>query len=321
MSDLPKTCIEPEAPFTWCGVDMIGTFYVKEGRKELKRYATLFTCFSSRAIHIEVASTLTTDSFFMSLRRFLVRRGAVRSIRSDNGTNFVGADNEFRKALEEMDHQKIADFLTENGCDWIQWKRNTPTASHTGGVWERQIRSVRNILQSLLKNHAHVLNDESLHTLLLEAESIVNSRPLTVENLNDPESMPLSPNNLLTGKSKVVIPPQGVFQKGDLYLRKRWRRVQHLADEFWQRWRKEYLNSLQPRQKWNTVRRNFQVGDIVLLKDDTVIRNHWPKGRVIETVKDSDNLVRTVNLPMAKSKVPVVRPISKIVLLVEATNK
>ena len=257
----------------------------------------------------------------MCLRRFVARRGVVRSIRSDNGTNFVGADNEFKRAYEEMNHEKITNFLSENGCDWIQWERNTPTASHTGGVWERQIRSVRDILQSLLKNNAHILNDESLHTLLLEAEAIVNSRPLTVENLNDPESLPLSPNQLLTMKSKVVLPPPGVFQKEDLYARKRWRRVQHLANQFWTRWRKEYLNTLQQRQKWNTIRRNFEVDDIVLVKDDTVTRNSWPMGRIIETLPGTDNLVRTVKIRVANSKTPVTRPISKIVLLVEADNK
>ena len=85
-----------------------------------------------------------------------------------------------------------------------------------GGVWERQIRSVRAMLSSLLKNHGHVLDDGSLRTLLTESEAVVNSRPLTVETLNDPHSVrPLTPNHLLTMKSKVVMPPPGLFQKAD----------------------------------------------------------------------------------------------------------
>ncbi len=321
MADLPKERIEPEAPFTYCGVDLFGPFYVKEGRKEMKRYGTLFTCFSLRAIHIEVSHSLTTDSFILALRRFIARRGAVRSIRSDNGTNFVGADNEFKKAVQEMDDEKIETFLTENGCDWISWKRNPPTASHMGGVWERLIRSVRDILDSLLKHHAHILNDESLHTLLLEAEAIVNSRPLTVDNIGDPNTLPLSPTQLLTFKSKLVLPPPGVFQKEDLYARKRWRRVQHLANEFWKRWRKEYLSSLQTGQKWDKAQRNFQVGDIVLLRDDDKVRNHWPRGVVTEAFPDSKGLVRTVTLRVANNKSPVTRPIAKLVLLVESDSK
>ena len=293
---------------------------MKERRSELKRYGVLYTCFASRAIHIETTCSLETDTFLLSFRRFTARRGPVRSLHSDNGTNFVGADNELKRAFDEMDHSKIKAHLGERSCEWITWKRNPPTASHMGGVWERQIRSVRAILQSLLKTYGHVLNDESLRTLLLEAEAIVNSRPLTVENINDPTCLPLSPCQLLTMKSKVILPPPGVFEKEDLYCRKRWRRVQYLANEFWQRWRKEYLGSLQARQKWNKVRRNFMVDDIVLLKEDGVKRNNWPMGRVIQVFPDDKGLVRSVQLKTAYSNELFSRPINKIVLLVESVK-
>ena len=130
-----------------------------------------------------------------------------------------------------------------------------PTASHFGGVWERQIRTVRNTLSSMLRDHSESLNDESFRTFLAEAECIVNSRPLTVDNLNDPTSLPICPMNILTGKTRVVLPPPGTFQRADVYCRKRWRQVQHLANEFWNRWRKEFITTLQPRQKWNDAKR------------------------------------------------------------------
>ena len=240
---------------------------------------------------------------------------------SDNGTNFVGADNELKRAYKEMDQQKIKESLNEKDCDWFEWKRNSPKASHMGGVWERMIRSVKEVMQSLLKNNAHVLNDESLNTLLTEAEAIVNSRPLTVDNINDPDSLPLSPSNLLTMKAKVVLPPPGEFQKEDLYARKRWRRVQHLANEFWRRWRKEFLNSLQQRQKWTEVQRNFQIGDVVLLRDDSEVRNQWPRGIVVQTSPDSEGLVRTVKLRLAGTRTLLTRPITKLVLLMEANSE
>jgi hypothetical protein len=320
MADLPVERLESAAPFTYCGVDFFGPFYIKEGRKELKRYGALYTCLASRIIHIETAGSLETDSFLLSLRRFIARRGPVRSILSDNGTNFVGAENELKRAWEEMDHTKVKDYLRGVGCDWIEWKRNPPTASHMGGVWERQIRSVRAVLQSLLKTHGHTLNEEALRTLLAEAEAIVNSRPLTVDNISDPSCLPLSPIQLLTMKTKVVLPPPGSFESADLYCRKRWRRVQYLANEFWQRWRKEYLSSLQARQKWGSVRRNFKINDIVLLKDDSVTRSQWPMGRVMQVSSDDNGLVRSVQLRVAYSKDLVSRPITKIVLLVEATD-
>ena len=116
-----------------------------------------------------------------------------------------------------MKHDKIKSFLQENGADWILWHNNPPGASHMGGVWERQIRSAKIILEGLLKTHSHSLNDESLRTLMAEVELIINSRPLTVETISDSKSkIPLSPRNLLTMKTSVISPP-GEFSKPDAY--------------------------------------------------------------------------------------------------------
>ena len=224
MADLPEERTLETAPFTNCGVDLFGPFQIKQGRKDNTVFVALFTCFSSRAIHLEVVCNLTTDSFILALCRFISRRGPVTSLKSDNGTNFVGADNEFRKAYNEMDHTKISNSLLEEQCDWIRWEKNIPKGSHTGGIWERQIRSVRSVLTSLLHEHSAILTHEAFHTLLTQAELIVNSRPLTSET-NDPNSPALSPIQILTLKSKVVLPPPGEFQREDLYCRKRWRQV------------------------------------------------------------------------------------------------
>eukprot|EP00112_Aurelia_sp_Birch-Aquarium-sp1_P012818 Seg270.5 transcript_id=Seg270.5/GoldUCD/mRNA.D3Y31 product="hypothetical protein" protein_id=Seg270.5/GoldUCD/D3Y31 len=133
-----------------------------------------------------------------------------------------------------MDHERIKRELLNEGADYllIKWKRNPPSASHMGGIWERQIRSVRAILSALFQVHGTSLNDEALRTFMAEATGILNSRPLTVDNLNSPDCLPLSPNNLLTIKTKVILPPPGNFSRVDMYSRKYWRRVQHLADEF-----------------------------------------------------------------------------------------
>ena len=109
MACLPLNRTLTEAPFTYCGVDMFGPFYIKEGRKNLKRYGAIFTCFSLRAI--ETTVNIDTDSFIQALRRFINRRGPVRSISSDNGGIFVGCENEFSKELKNMDNSKIANFL------------------------------------------------------------------------------------------------------------------------------------------------------------------------------------------------------------------
>ena len=314
MADLPwnRTTIAP--PFTYCGVDVFGPVYVKEGRKVLKRYGLLFTCFSLRAVHIEMLASLETDSFIQALCRFISRRGAVREIRSDNGTNFVGAESELRDAMQEMDQAKIGGFLTEQGCDYILWERNAPKASHMGGVWERQIRTVKSVISSLVKSSPRRLDEESMRTFFTEAEAIVNSRPLTLESLHDPEMRPLTPNQILTMKTKVASPPPGVFQNEGVYSRKRWRVVQHLADSFWSRWRREYLQLLQARTKWTEEKRNLQVNDVVLMKDEDAPRGRWPMARVTETHPSKDGLVRSVTLSAKGSLFK--RPVHKTVLLV-----
>ena len=316
MADLPlnRTTVEPA--FTYCGVDLFGPMLVKEGRKTLKRYGVLFTCFSSRAVHIETAASLETDSFILTLIRFIGRRGKVREIRSDRGTNFVGADNELKKAWQEMDHAKVSAFMSEQGGDWIKWDWNTPSASHMGGVWERQIRTVKSVPMSLIKSNPKVLDVETLNTFFIEAESIVNSRPLTLENLHDPDSGPLSPSQILTMKSQVVLPPPGKFQAADVYCRRRWRITQHLANSFWSRWRKGYLQLLQSRQKWTQEKRNLQVDDVVLLKEEGVVRGRWPMARVVEVHPSKDGLVRSVSLRVGQTIFK--RPINKTVLLVAA---
>ena len=132
MADLPAERTSSVAPFTYCGVDIFGPFKIKEGRKSCTRFVALFTCFASRAIHLESITSLSTDAFILCLRRFLARRGPVHTPHSDNSTNFVGALNKLQKLYDEMDHTKITAFLLEHSCDWIRWERNVPNASHPG---------------------------------------------------------------------------------------------------------------------------------------------------------------------------------------------
>ena len=198
----------------------------------------------------------------MALRRFINIRGNIRQFRSDWGTNFVGAERELCNAVKEIDHDKINRALLNEGADYLlfKWRRNPPIASHMGGVWERQIRSARAILSALFRVHGTSLNEEALCTFMADATGILNSRPLTVDNLNSPCSVPLSPNNLLAMKTRVILPPPGNFPIADIYSRKYWPRVQHLANKVWKRWCKEYLQNQQKRSKWHHRKDNFKVG-------------------------------------------------------------
>ena len=267
MANLPEERITCAAPFTYSGMDVFGPWHIKEGRKELKRWGVIFTCLCSRAIHLETLNLMETDAFINALRRFINRRGKVRELRCDQGTNFVGGKNELNAALREVNSDSVENFLVTQDCDLIEFNMNVPSASHMGGIWERLIRTVRSVLSGLLEDHAQQLDDESLRTLFTEAENIVNSRPLTIDNLSDPDAPePITPNHLLTLKAKVVLPPPGNFSRPDLYSRRRWRGIRYLSDQFWRRWQQEYCLLQQKRQKWNNISLNSEVGDIVLIK-------------------------------------------------------
>ena len=192
-------------------------------------------------------------------------------------------------------------------------EKKSPASSDMGGAWERLIRSARSIFSSLIYNHGLSLNNEAFLTVLVEIEAIINSRPLT-DTLSDDSELPLSPINLLTMKSRVVLPPPGNYSVNDLYSRKRWRRVQHIANEFWSRWRKEYLQTLQRRSKWQHKIQNFSIGDVVLLKE-TNFRNDWQLARITDVFKDENNVVRSCQIHTQRGLFN--RPIHKLVLLVE----
>lgn len=149
MADLPQDRLESAPPFTYCATDYFGPFIVREKRKELKHYGVIFTCMASRTVHLEMASSLDTDSFLNTFRRFASRREPVQQLHSDQGTNFMGAQRELTKPLNEMDQEKVRSSLLREQCNWITFKTNILSASHMGGVWERQIRTVRNVLSSL----------------------------------------------------------------------------------------------------------------------------------------------------------------------------
>ena len=316
MADLPPERLEPAPPFTYSGVDFFGPFYIKEGRSEKKRWGSLFTCLVTRAVHIEVAHALTTDCFLNAYRRFIGRRGPIRLLRCDRGTNFVGAKNELAVAMAELDNDRIQRELLKEKCDWIEFKFNFPHSSHMGGVWERMIRTARAVLSGLLDQHGHQLDDDLLHTLMVEVECVVNSRPLT--NVDSDTMEPLTPSQLLTLKSKVVYPPPGIFVKEDLYCRKRWRRVQYLADQFWRRWLKEVLPTMQERRKWVRTQDNLQVGDVVMSTEDDVPRSQWPLGLILEVFSSADDLVRKVRVKIADSTYE--RPVHKLIFLYRPSN-
>ena len=310
MADLPADRLLPDKPpFTGVGVDYFGPIEVKRGRSIVKRYGVLFTCLTTRAVHLEVSHTLDTDSCINALRRFMCRRGQVSVIRSDNGTNLVSAEKELRAAMQQWDVVKIQDTLAQKG---VQSIFNPPAGPHFSGVWERQVKSVKKVLKSVL--HEQRIDDECLQTLLCEVENILNDRPLTTSSEDPNDLEPLTPNHLLLQRKQPLLPP-GLFNKDDCYTRRRWKQTQYLADLFWKRWVREYLPNLQERQKWNRVKQNLKPGDIVMILDDNAPRSSWLLGRVMSTTSDSKGLVRRVLVKTKSSTLE--RPVAKLCLICE----
>ena len=169
----------------------------------------------------------------------------------------------------------------------------------------------------MLVEYASRLNDESLATVLAEVTSVINSRPLSVDHLSDPGSPePLTPNHLLTLKSKVVpkLPGSLDFSRPDLYANKHWKKVQYLIDLFWSRWKREIIQNQQVRGKWLTKKPNLKVGDVVLVVDEQTHRSFWKMARVIEAKPSTDGLVRTVDLRLSNGT-KFERPVQKVVHL------
>ena len=131
MAKLPQDRVTPhEPPFTYVGVDYFGPIEVKQGRNRVKRWGCLFTCLTVRAVHVEVAHSLNTDSMINALRRFINLRGCPKEIRSDCGSNFTKADKELKDAADEWNQQKISGFCAQRGIEWIF---NPPWSEPHGG--------------------------------------------------------------------------------------------------------------------------------------------------------------------------------------------
>ncbi|XP_037030375.1 uncharacterized protein LOC119070165 [Bradysia coprophila] len=298
-------------PFTFTGVDYFGPLYVIVNRGTQKRWGALFTCMTTRAIHLEIAHSMDTSSCIMAIRNFEGRKGTPRKYFSDHGTNFHGANNVFTAelALElaKLDYEKIREeFVTSE----TSWSFNPPKGAHMGGVWERMVGIVKVCLDEVLT--VRYPTDEMLKSLFVEVERIVNSRPLTYVSLAHPDDEVLTPNHFIFGSSNGTKPP-GEFIDADL-LRQNWRTIQAMSEKFWQKFVVEYLPTLMRRTKWFRKVEPLKVHDVVLLVDSSFKRNTWPKGIVVETFMDKSGQVRKARVRTATGTI-FERPVSHLARL------
>nr|XP_055064967.1 uncharacterized protein LOC129447318 [Misgurnus anguillicaudatus] len=307
MSDLPAARLRlHKPPFFSTGVDCFGPFHVKLGRRSEKRWGIIYKCLTTRAVHLDILHSMDVDSFLMSLRRFVARRGNPAELYSDQGTNFRAGEKELYESFNSMssDLQRIL------AAQKIDFRFNPPAAPHFGGTWEREIKSVKSALNTVIG--AQSISEEVLHTTLLEVEAILNAKPLGYTSSDVADLDAVTPNVLLMGRLDGSLPPV-VYQKSEKLSKRRWRHCQVMADHFWSRFIRDYLPSLQKRGKWHDTPLDLTVDSVVLLMDPQFPRALWPVGRVVKVHQSADGHVRSADVQV-KDKI-YTRPVARLITL------
>lgn len=320
MGELPDFRTQPNTtPFQNCALDYFGPLKVRYGGRSITEgYVCIMTCMVTRAIHLELATDASTEKFLLAWRRFSCLRGVnCKTVWSDNGRNFVGAESKIREIISEWNEDRIKRELAKKGTDF-DWKFNVPYGSHMNGVVESLIRSVRKALDGTSGLYDTVYTAEEWCTYLAEVTYMVNSRPLFPEGEDPVDSPSITPNSLLHGHG-IEIPQPITPEK--VNPRDRMRFIQQKAQIFWCIWMKYMPPQLIERNKWYHPRDNLKIGDLVLLlkpglKGSYAPRATWEKATVIETYPGQDGLVRKVRVKSAKGEYD--RPVAKMCLI--ATN-
>lgn len=310
MADLPSTRVQPRQPFERVGVDYAGPLQMRETRLRKSRifkiYISVFICFCTKAVHLEVVTDLSTDAFLAAFDRFVARRGVPSDVFSDCGTNFVGADKQLRAIIQSPEGQ-VAIANSRTTC---QWHFNPPSAPHFGGLWEAAVRSTKRLLIRTIGTH--VFTYEEFSTLLTRVEAILNSRPLTPMSTDPHDLDYLTPGHFLIGRPLLAIPPRS-GPESNHNLVKRWKLLDQCHQAFWRRWSTEYLTTLQERSKWTKTIPNIKVNDMVVVVDKQCPPLLWRLGRVTELLPGVDGNVRVVRVLTQASVVTL--PVVKLVLM------
>ncbi|XP_054272893.1 uncharacterized protein LOC128993159 [Macrosteles quadrilineatus] len=293
MADLPSGRVIPTRCFNVSAVDYAGPFTVKLFKlrkvQPIKVYLCLFICFVSKAVHLEVVTDLSTNTFIASLTRFISRRGLVSDLYSDCGTNFIGTSSTLRKTFEDlMKSPETQQYAQDNR---ITFHFNPPKAPHQGGLWERAIKSAKYHLTRVIGDQ--VLTYEEFITLTTRVEAMLNSRPITPLSSDPNDLEPLTPGHFLTGGPLVSLIEPYLLDSTPV---QHWRRVQAFSQHIWRRWNREYLQTLQERSKWTKPQKNLKIGDMVIIHDDNLPPLSWKMGRILEVSPGSDGTVRVVKV-------------------------
>ncbi|GBO10230.1 hypothetical protein AVEN_167601-1, partial [Araneus ventricosus] len=312
MGNLPKERVTPTSAFTNCGIDFCGPFLIKfkNQRKGIysKIYVAIFICLSTKAIHLETVSDLSSEAFIASLKRFIARRKMAMII-TDNATNFKGAKSELNRLfnLIRKPDECLANYLSS---ERINWKLIPPRSPNFGGLWEAGVKSFKYHLKRTIGLYKVTL--EEFDTIIIQIEGILNSRPLSPLSSDINEYEVLTPAHFLIGRPITAIPEPEIINISDNKL-SRWQQFTKFTQIIWKRWQREYLNHLQQRYKWQLKKDNLREGMIVIVKEDNLPPCKWALAQIIEIVRGTDNHIRVVKLKTASGT--FMRSISKICVL------
>nr|XP_049698106.1 uncharacterized protein LOC126054983 [Helicoverpa armigera] len=310
MADLPTQRVnQVNKAFTHTGCDYAGPLQYTpvrgRGVKSRKAWLCIFTCLTTRATHIEVATDLSTVSFLAALKRFLSRRGPIQCLYTDNGTCFVGASSYLRDLYKFLNKEYSSRLQQELSINRIDWKFIPPASPHFGGCWESMVKVIKTHLFRVIGQQ--ILSYEELLTILAQIEALVNSRPLTALSSDPAEPSALTPAHFLNTVPLSSLPAPEADSSS---LLQRHTLLDKLVQSFWRRWRSEYLHQLQARSKWNSPASPIQEGTLVIIINENSAPLSWPLGIIEKLHTSKDGTTRVVTVKTAKGS--YVRPVVRL---------
>lgn len=311
MGDLPDFRVSQAKAFVNTAVDYCGPFYIthirKRGIKSHKAYICVFVCLTTKAVHLELVSDLSSDLFLAAFKRFISRRGPVAMIYSDGGTNFIGAKRKLNEIYALIQSKSHINYIGEQLAQHrVRFKHSPPYGPHFNGLSEVNVRCVKTHLFKVIGSQ--ILTYEEFSTILVQIECLLNNRPLSILSSDPSDISALTPNHFLNVTPLKFLPAEDVTDISDNRL-SRYQLLNKITHSFWRRWSQEYLTSLQQREKWNTPSKPIEIGTIVVIKDNNAHPLCWPLGIIDATYPGKDNIVRTVKVRTASGSYirPVVR--------------
>ncbi|XP_053403136.1 uncharacterized protein LOC123560655 [Mercenaria mercenaria] len=294
---LPQYRVEDAPPFTVTGVDFSGALYVRDNsNNETKAYNCLFTCASTRAVHLELVPNLSEEAFLQAFRRFTSRRSVSTLMISDNASTYVAASNHIQRLFES---KTVQDALSMKGT---QWKFIPKRAPWYGGWWERLIGLTKSTLKKILGRS--YISFDALQTVVTEIEAVMNDRPLTYVTSSSSDPEPLTPAHLLYGRRLTTLPYQkstddsamNTNLNSGVDLSRQARLQQKVVHHFRDRWRHEYLTALREHHQTTGINeQKINVGDVVQIHDESP-RSQWKLAVVQELIYGNDGYTRAAKI-------------------------